>query len=90
MLAPITHRKPDDTFTAVEISAADALALRLDNQTSWIIVDDINYFTWMGPDVELDQSSGTYEVGFLAPDLFLRVTERFKELRRHGLFSTGR
>ena len=79
---PITHTKPDDTSSAIEISADDASALGLDSQTSWIIVDDINYFTWVGPDVEQNRTTGDYEVGFLAPDLLLRVTEKFKELRR--------
>jgi hypothetical protein len=80
MVAPITHLKPDDTFVAIEVSAEDAIALRLDNETSWIIVDDINYFTWVGPDIEQDQNTGAYEVGFLAPSLFQRVTEKFNEL----------
>jgi hypothetical protein len=55
--------------------------LGLDSQASWIIVDDINYFTWVGPDVEQD-SSGTYEVGFLSPALFQKVIEKYNELRR--------
>jgi hypothetical protein len=84
IVAPITHRRPVDSFTSIEISATDAAALRLDSDVSWIIVDDINYFTWIGPDVELDPSSGTYEAGFIAPVLFQSVIEKFAELKRLG------
>ncbi len=79
---PITHLKPDDTSTAIEISAAEAVALSLDSETSWIIANDINYFTWVGPDVEQNLATGDYEVGFLAPDLLRRVAEKFKVLRQ--------
>jgi hypothetical protein len=82
MVAPITHVEPNDASSGGEISAADAAALGLDSRTSWIIVDEYNYFTWIGPDVEQDLSTGDYEVGFLAPVLFRQVTERFIELRR--------
>jgi hypothetical protein len=91
MVAPITHRKPDDKFSAVEISTEDAAALKLDDTTSWVIVDDVNYFTWVGPDVDTDHQTGNYEVGFLAPTLFSKITQKFQELNRLGrLRAVGR
>ncbi len=79
---PITHEEPNDLSTAVEISTEDAMLLGLDDRTSWIICDELNYFTWIGPDVEQNHSTGDYEVGFLAPALFRQAAERFGELRR--------
>jgi hypothetical protein len=84
VVAPITHTEPEDLSVAVEISAADAAVLGLDTETSWVIVDDLNYFTWIGYDVLENPATGTYEYRYLAPDLFNQLTEKFKELRKLG------
>jgi len=51
IVAPITHSQPRDAEAAVEIPAATKARLRLDHQRSWVITNEVNVFTWPGPDL---------------------------------------
>jgi hypothetical protein len=50
-VAPITHSPPDDPGGAVEIWPRTKDRLGLDGERSWIVVDDLNVFTWPGYDL---------------------------------------
>jgi len=43
-VAPVTHTKPVDPDAALEIPAKIKAHLGLDNESSWIILDDFNEF----------------------------------------------
>jgi hypothetical protein len=72
-VAPITHRSPDKAkSTALEIPQMVKNYLKLDDERSWIIVDEVNQFIWPGPDVwpvsKNPQNPKAY--GVLPPKLF--------------------
>jgi hypothetical protein len=84
LVAPITHTDPGDPAISVEITAADAAGLGLDDRTSWIIIDidELNYFIWIGYDVEPDRVTGQYEICMLQSNLRREAQSKFAELRR--------
>ena len=53
VIAPVTHSAPTDPATAIEIPTATKARLGLDMDRSWIIVNEVNEFTWPGPDVRI-------------------------------------
>jgi len=50
VVVPITHTKPakDD---GIELPAATAKRLGLDSEPQWIIISELNYFSWPGHDI---------------------------------------
>ena len=51
VVAPITHSIPRDMNAAIEIPAAVKARLGLDHERCWIRTNDVNVFTWPGPDI---------------------------------------
>lgn len=87
IVLPITHTPPSVPELAVEIPAATKARLGLDDQRSWIIIDEANRFIWPGPDLRprnpADTSSVAY--GLLPASLFTQVRDKLAkaiELRR--------
>ena len=76
---PITRSRPADAAIAVEIPAATKARLGLDDDRSWIILNELNEFIWPGPDlrpaISGDLASVAY--GFLPPRLFRIVRDRY-------------
>jgi hypothetical protein len=67
-VAPITHNPHRDPEAAVEIPPAVKRHLGLDDQPSWIVLDDFNVFTWPGFDLRpIPGEKDRYEYGFLPP-----------------------
>ena len=56
---PITHVAPSDPATAVEIPMPIKRHLGLDNDPSWIIVDEGNEFLWPGYDLRFRTTTAT-------------------------------
>jgi len=80
-VAPITHSPPTDAAAAVEIPAAVKRHLGLDDQPSWIVVDDVNVFAWPGYDLRpIPGRPQQYSYGLLPPRLFEIVRQRFAVL----------
>lgn len=50
-VAPITHSPPDDPRSALEIPPEVKKRLGLDAERSWIVLTEINRFSWPGPDL---------------------------------------
>src|SRR6185437_11021754 len=50
-VAPVTHSAPDNPATALELPQAVKRHLGLDDDRSWIVVDEVNEFTWPGFDL---------------------------------------
>lgn len=82
VVAPITHAEPLPPSEGIEIPAKVKRHLGLDNRRSWVIVTDLNSFTWPGIDLYPVPNSppGTYDYGFLPPALFEQIRDRILEL----------
>lgn len=70
-VAPITHATPDNPKAAIELPQAVKRHLGLDTGRSWIILDEINEFTWPGFDLRpVTSARDSFAYGFLPPRLF--------------------
>lgn len=78
-VSPVTHRRPDDPAVAVEIPARTKRRLGLDSHQSWIIVSEVNRFSWPGPDIRPIEP-GRWAYGLLPAGLFRAVRNRLVEL----------
>lgn len=76
-VAPVTHRSPRPPDGGVEIPPLTKQRLGLDDDRSWIVVNDLNRFHWPGPDLRPvpGRNDGSYAYGFLPPKLFKQVTK---------------
>ena len=81
IVAPITHREPDDIRTWIEIPAAICKVLGLDAGRHWLRLDEMNRFLWPGYDLR-PRSDGRYEYGMLPPGLFEELRRGIVELQR--------
>jgi mRNA-degrading endonuclease toxin of MazEF toxin-antitoxin module len=50
-VAPITHAMPSAELPAILLASASKERLGLDDSESWAIMDELNEFTWVGPDI---------------------------------------
>ena len=48
---PITHTPPSTGTEALEIPPETKRRLDLDDDRSWVILDEVNMFAWPGPDI---------------------------------------
>lgn len=87
---PITHRQPTDDASAVEIPLATKARLGLDDDRSWIVVAEGNDFPWPGPDVRIIPKRRTIAYGYLPPDLFREVRDKFLALDKRNKFKRSR
>ena len=82
---PITHSPHDDPETSIEIPPLVAEHLGLDDERSWVVLDELNTFSWPGYDLrQIAGQPGVYEYGFLPPRFFEALVTRFAELRRQA------
>lgn len=79
---PITHARPSNSEASVEIPLATRRRLGLDNDQSWIVLGEVNMFTWPSPDIRFARGEGPQSVayGFLPAKLFEMVRNRFAAL----------
>lgn len=74
IVAPITHRLPEDPTISIEIPAPTCKSLGLDSGRHWLRLDELNRFTWPGYDLRpVPGQPGRYDYGMLPPDLFRRL-----------------
>ena len=87
-VVPITHSPHPDPETAIEIPPPVSAHLGLDNNTSWVVLEDVNVFTWPGYDLrQIPEQPGRYDYGLLPPRFFEMIVERFTKLRQAGRIS---
>ena len=84
VVVPITHTPHRDPNSALEIPAAVKRHLGLDDERSWIVLDDFNVFTWPGFDLRTDAKTGRCEYGHLPPALFEQARKKFLDLVNAG------
>ncbi|MGH9624396.1 MAG: growth inhibitor PemK [Bryobacteraceae bacterium] len=84
-VAPITHSPPHDPSVAVEIPPRVKERLGLDGERSWVILEEVNIFTWPGFDLRpIRRDETRIDYGLLPPKFFDRLIQKFKELRSQG------
>lgn len=70
-VAAITHTPPHKDAVALEIPPKVKQHLRLDDERSWIVLDEVNQFEWPGFDVRpLPGTKDKYTYGFIPPNLY--------------------
>jgi hypothetical protein len=72
MLAPITHAEPPPGAAAMLIPTAVKRHLGLDEERSWVILDEVNETGWPGYDLQTN-AEGQYAYGFIPPRLYERI-----------------
>jgi hypothetical protein len=79
---PVTHTPPIDPSLAIEIPSRVKEHLRLDQERSWIVLDEINDFLWPGYDLRPVPGSqpARVEYGVLPPRFFDKVRTAFLAL----------
>ena len=81
-LLPVTHTPPSDPSVAIEIPPRVKQHLGLDDQRSWIVLDEINDFLWPGYDLRPVPGSqpASIEYGVRPPRFFDKVRTAFLAL----------
>jgi hypothetical protein len=79
---PVTHTPPYDPGLAIEIPPRVKQHLSLDDERSWIVLDEINDFLWPGYDLRPVPGSQptSMEYGVLPPRFFDTVRTAFLAL----------
>lgn len=73
-VAAITHSDPVAPNIGIEIPQRVKLHLGLDHEKSWVILSEVNQFTWPGYDLRpIKGSKNKYAYGFLPPLLFEKI-----------------
>ncbi len=87
VVLPITHARPEIATTAIEIPLETKRRIGLDEERSWIIIDEYNWFTWPGPDLRpsVNGELETVVMGVLPPALFKMIRTKLAALARAGL-----
>jgi hypothetical protein len=84
-VVPITHRPPADAAIAIELPPRVKQHLGLDDQRSWIVLNEGNRFLWPGYDLKpIRGAKGKFDYGFLPPALFNALLQRYAEIWRAG------
>lgn len=84
-VAPITHTPPADPAIAVEIPLRVKQRLHLDDDRSWVILNEVNRFIWPGVDLSpAPVTPRSVAYGMLPPALFRQMRDRFVQLARAG------
>lgn len=80
-VAPITHTPPAKDGEAIELPPRVKQALGLDDDRSWIVLDEVNQFAWPGYDIRpVPGSKDRFAYGFIPPKLYDAIIGRILEL----------
>ena len=80
-VAPITHTPPTNDGEAIELPPRVKQVLGLDDDRSWIVLDEVNQFAWPGYDLRpVPGSTDRFAYGFIPPKLYDTVIARILAL----------
>ena len=82
-VAPIIHAQPGVDTDAIEMPQRVKQHLGLDDQRSWIVVDELNEFAWPGSDLQ-PAVSGEIAYGLIPSKLYDSVRQRVLANARAG------
>jgi mRNA-degrading endonuclease toxin of MazEF toxin-antitoxin module len=90
-VAPITHSEPGNETHTVELPAKVKASLGMDDQRSWVVLDETNEFEWPGHDLNpVPRKPGQFAYGVLPQKLFARISRGVTELWDKGHKPTPR
>ena len=78
-VVPVTHTPPHDPASALELPASIKKHLGLDDERSWIILDEVNDFFWPGPDLR-PVEPGKIAYGVLPPGFFRKMRDLLRKI----------
>jgi hypothetical protein len=82
IVAPITHRPPEDAAASLEIPPHVSRTLGLDSGRHWLRLDELNRFGWPGYDLRpIPGRAGEIAYGMLPADLFERLRQGILNLQ---------
>ncbi len=85
LVAPITHVRPVDPHSGIEVPLRVKRHLGLDDEPSWVIVDELNEFAWPGFDLRpVPGDVRRTAFGFLPPRLFADIVAGISAVWRRG------
>ena len=90
---PITHSPPGKSELAVELSEGTKRRLGLDNERSWVVLNESNRFRWPGPDIRRanPRDPSSFVFGQLPYASFIRIREGFlKAVAEHRISRVDR
>jgi hypothetical protein len=79
---PVTRRAPDVEAAAVEIPRTVKKHLGLDDERSWVIVNEGDQFVWPGYDLRKVRNTDRYDYGYLPPRFFNEILAAFLAWRK--------
>ena len=80
-VAPITHTPPAKDTEAIELPHRVKQSLGLDDDRSWIVLDEVNQFAWPGYDIRpVPGSKNRFAYGSIPPKLYDTIIGRILEL----------
>ena len=86
-VVPVTHTRPLDPSSAIELPPAVKAHLGLDELPSWIVLTETNDFIW--PGVDLRPVPGArprrFDFGMLPPRFFIHLRDRLLQMNRRLL-----
>jgi hypothetical protein len=85
-VAPITHAAKHPT-RGVELPGKVKRHLGLDEDASWVVLDEFNEFVWPGPDLRpvSRRAPGVWAYGVLPVEVFREVQDRLRAVLRQRL-----
>ncbi|MBT2326375.1 type II toxin-antitoxin system PemK/MazF family toxin [Variovorax paradoxus] len=88
-VSPITHSQPEDASFGIEIPPRVKSHLGLDGEKSWVILTEVNRFTWPGYDLRpITTGDSRVDYGFLPPALFDQIKAGILTMIRSGKRTT--
>ncbi len=93
LVAPITHAPPQNPVDALELPVKTKRRLGLDDAQSWIVLTEMNRFTWPGPDIRLigDPGDRQWAYGFLPANLYRKMRDKIvRRIKAHALAQVHR
>jgi hypothetical protein len=89
IVLPITHAPPAAEADAIEIPAETKRRLGLDDERSWVVLNEVNVFPWPGPDIRPvpGRVPATIVYGLLPAGFFRVVRDRLIAIQAAGAIS---
>ena len=88
-VSPISHSQPEDASSGIEIPPKVKSHLGLDGEKSWVILTEVNRFTWPGYDLcPISTRDSRVDYGFLPPALFDQIKAGILTMIRSGMRTT--
>ena len=78
---PVTHTPPEKLADAIEIPSITKSRLGLDADRSWIVLTEVNDFTWPGFDLRPIGDTGSPYYGPLPPSFYNEIIKRLRSIR---------